>query len=153
MAQRPPRHTPGSEARPRHRSGSVIGALRLPGAALLDHRERHSENQSRGDEWIACPSSPGRRASDAIGPAEVSRATVGIDEELVEGVRPPSLLLGDALGLVEPSVARRTRTVTTIATPSVEFPRRRTPGIEARIEVDEVDVVIFVTAEVLAPEA
>ena len=83
----------------------------------------------------------------------MARAAVGIDEELVEGVGPPSMPLGDVFGLVEPRVSRRARPVTTVAMPGVESRRRRPPRVEPGVEVDEVSVVILVTAQVLAPEA
>jgi hypothetical protein len=78
-------------------------------------------------------------------------ATVGVDEELVEGVRQPPLLLGDAFRLVEPGVSRRARTVTAAVMPGTERGRRRTPSIESGSWVDEVGVIVM-AAEVFAPQ-
>jgi hypothetical protein len=95
----------------------------------------------------------GRRGSDAIRAAELPWSTVRVDEEAVEGVRPPTLLLGDMFRLVEPSVSGRARTATTAVMPSSERGRRLPPSIEAGGRVDEVDVVAVVASEVFAPEA
>lgn len=72
---------------------------------------------------------------------------------MVEGVRPPPLLLWDAFRLVEPRVSCRARTVTTAVMPGAEGGCRRTPSTEPGSWIDEIGVVAVVAAEVLAPQA
>jgi hypothetical protein len=85
-----------------------------------------------------------------IGEAKVLRSTVGIDKELVHGVQPPSVALGNEFGLVGAHVSGRARTCTPTFVPAVERSRCRPPCIEPCSRVDEIGVII--PAEVLAPE-
>jgi hypothetical protein len=77
-------------------------------------------------------------------------STVGIDEELVHGVQPPSVPLGNEFGLVGAHVSRRARTCTPTFVPAVERSCWRPPRFEPCGRVDEVGIII--SAEVLAPE-